>query len=463
MLKYTPTEVKERKSLVINPCKTCQPVGALYCALGVHGCLPHSHGSQGCVAFHRMFLTRHFKDPVQASTSSFTEGASVFGGGSNLKTAVKNIFDLYDPEIIAVHTTCLSETIGDDLNALLTDIRPTIPEGKYIVHTNTPSYKGSHVLGFTNMVNGFVGNLAQKTGVCNQKLVLFPGWQNPGDYREMKRYMNALKVPFIMLPDTDDTVDTPMTGKYQMYGNGGTTVEDIKKIGDCKASLGIGKSVSTANVDFLEKKHKVRGDVLAYPMGVEATDAFLMKLADFSGEEIPQELEMERGHLVDMMIDTHQYTYGKKVAIYGDPDFVIGMIAICLEMGMIPKYCITGTPSLTFEKEGKELLEQYGITEECHIQAATQLNTTTDLFLLHQWIKNDTVDLLIGGTHGKSIARAEDIPLVRLGFDIIDRYCHSYFSIVGYQGAIRIVEKITNALMDYQDSHCDEKDLEMVM
>ena len=160
MLNYTPNEMKERSALVINPAKTCQPVGAMYAALGVHGCLPHSHGSQGCCAFHRMYLTRHFKDPVMASSSSFTEGASVFGGGSNLKTAVKNIFDLYHPDIIAVHTTCLSETIGDDLSALITDI--SIPKDKYVVHCNTPSYKGSHVDGFSNMVSGFINYLSNK-------------------------------------------------------------------------------------------------------------------------------------------------------------------------------------------------------------------------------------------------------------------------------------------------------------
>jgi nitrogenase molybdenum-iron protein beta chain len=70
----------------INPAKTCQPLGAMYAALGIHGCLPHSHGSQGCCAYHRMHLTRHFRDPVLASTSSFTEGASVFDGAANLKT-----------------------------------------------------------------------------------------------------------------------------------------------------------------------------------------------------------------------------------------------------------------------------------------------------------------------------------------------------------------------------------------
>lgn len=71
MLDYTKKEAYERSGLRINPAKTCQPVGAMYAALGVHACMPHSHGSQGCCAFHRMFLTRHFKDPAMGSLQFF--------------------------------------------------------------------------------------------------------------------------------------------------------------------------------------------------------------------------------------------------------------------------------------------------------------------------------------------------------------------------------------------------------
>src|SRR3972149_10273147 len=103
MLDRTPKKIIEREALNINPAKTCQPIGAMYAALGIHNCLPHSHGSQGCCSYHRSALTRHYKEPVMASTSSFTEGSSVFGGQANLLQAVETIFAVYKPDIIAVH------------------------------------------------------------------------------------------------------------------------------------------------------------------------------------------------------------------------------------------------------------------------------------------------------------------------------------------------------------------------
>jgi nitrogenase molybdenum-iron protein beta chain len=454
MLNYTKKEKYDREALRVNPAKTCQPVGAMYAALGVHECLPHSHGSQGCCAFHRMFLTRHFKDPAMASSSSFTEGASVFGGGSNLKTAAKNIFDIYKPRIIAVHTTCLSETIGDDLNAFIQDI--DIPEGKYMVHTNTPSYKGSHITGFSNMIDGFIKYLSVSTGKKNGKVALIPGFVNPGDMREMKRLAKAMGVSYTMLPDTSGVMDSPMTGKFEMYPKGGTTVEEIIELGDSNLTIAMGRFASELGAETLKKKCNVPYKTLGLPIGIEKTDEYIMELQAFSQEEVPYEIEEERGQLVDVLIDIHPYTYNKKVAIYGDPDTVLGITQFALEMGMIPKYVLTGTPGEAFEKEANELFTKFGV-DGCKAKAAG------DLYELHQWIKEEGVDLLIGGTHGKHIARAEDIPFVRAGFPIIDRYIHSYMPLVGYKGAMRLAELITNALMDRQDRDCKEEDFEMVM
>ena len=86
----------------------------------------------------------------------------------------------------------------------------------------------------------------------------------------------------------------------------------------------------------------------------------------------------------------------------------------------------------------------------------------SDLFEMHQWIKNETVDLIIGNTYCKHIARAENIPLVRLGFPIMDRMSHRLFPSVGYVGAMRLIEKMTDALLDKKDRECDEAWFELI-
>ncbi|MDA8443244.1 MAG: nitrogenase molybdenum-iron protein subunit beta [Peptococcaceae bacterium] len=454
MLECTPQTITERSAGKINPAKTCQPIGAMYAALGIHKCLPHSHGSQGCCSYHRMHLTRHFRDPIMATTSSFTEGACVFGGGANLKTAIKNVFAIYDPDVMAIHTTCLTETIGDDIPSIISSAE--IPAGKLVIHTNTPSYVGSHITGFANMTKGMVNYLAESDGKPKKEQVnLLPGFVNPGDMLEIKRLVKAMGIKFIMFPDTSGVVDSPMTGEYVMYPSGGAKVEDIRDSGNSKLTLALGSFASTDPAHQLERKCKVPALTLKTPIGIKATDELLMALRQSFVQEIPAELATERGQLVDVMTDTHFHFHGKKVAIFGDPDVVIALTEFVLSLGMVPIHVLTGTPGNAFEKKVNAMLLEAGVS--------ARVKAEGDLFELHQWLKHEPVDLLIGNTYGKYIARAEDIPLVRIGFPVLDRSVHSYLPVVGYKGAMRIIEMISNALLDRADRDAKDEDFELVM
>ncbi|HYH03145.1 MAG TPA: nitrogenase molybdenum-iron protein subunit beta [Bacillota bacterium] len=456
LLRHTPKEVKERQALTVNPAKTCQPVGAMYAALGIHNCLPHSHGSQGCCAYHRSALTRHYKEPVMASTSSFTEGASVFGGQANLLEAINNIFTVYNPDIIAVHTTCLSEVIGDDIPQIIAKARDDgkIPEGKYVIHCNTPSFVGSHVTGFANMVTGMVKYFAEATGTKKNQVNIIPGWVEPSDMREIKRLVQEMGVKGVLFPDTSDVLDAPMTGKHEFYPKGGVTVEELKTTGDSIGTIALGQFASTLAAEALDVKCKVKYEVLDLPYGLLATDRFIETLRQMAGVEVPESINTERGRLVDAITDMQSYFYGKRVALFGDPDQLIAMSEFLVSLNMRPVYVVTGTPGKRFEDRMSEILKD--IPE-------AQFKQAGDVFTLHQCIKNEPVDLLIGNTYGKYIARDEDIPFIRFGFPILDRIGHSYFPSVGYTGGLRLVEKVLNALMDRQDRDSSEEQFELVM
>lgn len=455
MLNMTPKEIKDRKNITINPCKTCEPVGAMYLSLGVHKCMPHSHGSQGCCSYHRTVLSRHFKEAAIATTSSFSEGTSVFGGRSNINTAVKNIFDMYNPDIIAVHSTCLSETIGDDLCSYILDMK--IPEGKKVIQASTPSYEGSHIQGFANMMMGFINYLTQAPTESNGKTAIFPGWVNPGDCRELKRIASIMGTEYTMFPDFDGTLDVPMTGKYEYYGEGGTTIPEIEGLGNSANAIAFGQFASGEAMNLLEKKFNVQGDLLPMPIGVSFTDQYVMALRKNAIQEVPVSLEAERGRLVDLLMDASAHTYKKKVAIFGDPDVVYSLTSLCLEMGMIPKYVITGTPKSDFVKMTTQLIESYALDEACIVEA------DTDLFYLHQLIKNEGVDLMIGSTYGKYIAKAEDIPFVRAGFPVLDRYAGPIQTICGYAGGVNLAGKIINTLLDRLDRDVADEDFDVVL
>ena len=456
LLRHTPKEIKERSALNINPAKTCQPIGAMYAGLGIKGCLPHSHGSQGCCAYHRSMLTRHYKEPISAATSSFTEGASVFGGQANLVQAINYIFTVYEPEVIAVHTTCLSETIGDDLPQITDKAQKDgkVPEGKTVIYASTPSYVGSHVTGFSNMVKGMVKCLSEATGKKNGKVNIIPGWVEPSDMAEIKRLADLIGVGHILFPDTSGVLNGPLTGEYNMFPDAGTPVSELKSTGDSMGTLALGEWASADGARLLDTMHKVPCKVLDLPIGLSATDRFIDALRTIAGVNVAEAVNFERGQLLDVISDYAQYFHGKKVALVGDPDQLIALTEFLVTIGMLPVHIVTGTPGKKFEKRIKEITKD--LPCEVNVKAAG------DMFLLHQWIKNEPVDLLIGNSYCKYISRDEDIPLVRFGFPIVDRVGHQYFPTVGYKGGVRLLEKILDALLSRKDRDEPERSFELV-
>jgi len=286
---------------------------------------------------------------------------------------------------------------------------------------------------------------------------LIPGWVEPADIRELKAIVRTMGLEPITFPDTSDVLDTPMNGTYDMFPNGGARVEDIRRAGDSVATIALGPVCSGAAARALHGKFGVKNVTIALPIGLRATDRFVVELARLNGGVVPEELRRQRGRLVDLITDMHQYFYGKTAALWGDPDQLVSLCEFMMTIDVLPRYVVTGTP-------GKAFLRRMGdvLGPRAHDSLVRQ-GPQADMFLMHQWIKNERVDLLIGNTYGKYIGRDEDIPLLRHGFPILDRVGHQYQTTVGYNGAIRILEQILAAFMDRLDRDAPEERFELTM
>ncbi len=371
--------------------------------------------------------------------------------------AINNIFTIYGPEVIAVHTTCLSEVIGDDIAQIINKAQTEgkIPKGKRVIHTNTPSFKGSHVTGFANMTQSMVHYLADKTGKGNGHINIIPGFVEPSDMTEIKRIASEMGIKHVMFPDTSGVVNGPMDGKFHMYPKGGATVAQITGAGDGAFTVALGRTASLQAAKLLDTKCKVPFGVADLPIGIRATDAFVDLLRKTAGVSVPEGLMTERGQAVDVLTDMHQYFYGKKAALVGDPDHLVSLVQSLTDMDMKITCVITGTPAgPRFERRIRQLAGD---------NTFVKYGAGADMFLFHQSIRRERPDLIFGNTYAKYIARDEDIPLIRTGFPIYDRVGHQYFPITGYRGALRLMEKVLNALLDRQDRDAPEESFELVM
>ncbi|MEM9643964.1 MAG: nitrogenase molybdenum-iron protein subunit beta [Planctomycetota bacterium] len=448
-----------REALTVDPAKACQPLGAVLCALGFEKTLPYVHGSQGCVAYFRTYFNRHFKEPVACVSDSMTEDAAVFGGQKNMFDGLENAKALYEPEMIAVSTTCMAEVIGDDLNAFIRNAKKEghIEDEFPTPFAHTPSFVGSHVTGWDNMWEGIaryftLNEMEDKEVGSNGKINIVPGFETYlGNFRIVKQMLTEMGVEFTMLSDPTEVLDTPADGEYRMYA-GGTTIDAIKDAPNAKDTLFLQHWQSTKSKKFTKNTWKHDTPTVPYPLGLSGTDEFLMKVSDVTGKPIPESLKVQRGRLVDMMTDSHTWLHGKSFALYGDPDFVKAMTRFLLELGFEPKHVLCHNANKRWKKEMVAMLESspYGQSSEVHVGK--------DLWHMRSLCFTDKPDFLIGNSYGKYIQRdtahkgkEHEVPLVRIGFPIFDRHHLHRDTTLGYDGAMHVLKELTNAVLTKLD------------
>jgi nitrogenase molybdenum-iron protein beta chain len=388
-----------------------------------------------------------------------TEDAAVFGGQKNMMAGLENAKALYKPDIIAVSTTCMAEVIGDDLNAFINNTKKAghIEQDFPTPYAHTPSFVGSHTTGWDNMFEGMIryftlNHMEDKKVGSNGKINLVPGFETYlGNFRVMHRMMKEMGVDYTLLSDPSEVLDTPADGTFRMYA-GGTTQAEIKDAPNAIDTLLLQPWQLEKTKKFVDTIWHQPATPINIPMGLEWTDAFLMKVSELTGKPIPASLELERGRLVDMMTDSHAWLHGKKFSLYGDADFVMGMTKFLLEVGAEPADVLCNHANKRWLKAMNKMLSEspYGVNTQVHIGR--------DLWHFRSLVFTNKPDFMIGNSYGKFIQRDTyykgeefEVPLIRIGFPIFDRHHLHRMTTLGYEGAIYMLTTLVNAVLEQLD------------
>jgi len=429
-----------------NACKLCTPLGACLAFRGFEGCVPFLHGSQGCATYIRRYLISHFREPMDIASSSFSEETVVFGGKKNLHEGLFNVIKQYRPEMIGIATTCLAETIGDDVNLFLHEFKKEygglegMPE---LVPVSTPSYAGTHAEGFWCAVRAAAERLAVRAEKDDELFGFCPGMVSPADIRHLHEILKAFHLRYVLFPDYSETLDGGSWEDYVKLPPGGTPLASMRRLGAAGALV----SFTTCMPEHalpgpaLKEKFGMEDLSLPLPIGVEATDRLMKRLSDMAGRSIPASFKAERARLIDAYVDGHKITAGKRAAVYGEADFVVPMAAFLREIGLIPVLCASGGAAPRFRKALEEAVD---LPAECAIRDGVDFSD------IEETVCELKPDLLVGSSKGYSMSRRMNIPLLRCGFPIHDRLGGSRILHLGYRGAQQLFDAICNLLLEHQ-------------
>lgn len=437
--------LKHSKNVNENPCNMCMPMGAILPFKGIEGSMVMIHGSQGCSTYMRRHIAEHFNEPIDVGSSSLNEKGTIYGGEANLKKGLDNIIRVYTPQLIGVLTSCLAETIGEDIERITAEYRQANNlAGFPIVPVSTPGYGGTHTEGYWLAVRQIIAHLAVPAERHNKVNIIIPNI-SPADIREFKRLLALMDVEYTLCPDFSDTLDCPVVHPYKKIPEGGTTIEAIRTMPGAPATIQFGITAENALSpgQYLADAFQVPLYNLPIPIGIENTDTFFRTLSLITGKPVPDEILRERGRLLDCMVDSHKYNFQGRSAIYGEPELVYAITRTCVENGLFPAVVASGSQNEKLASLLQPVFQKYR-----HLHQKVDIIAEADFVEIRRKCVESGVNIAIGHSDGRYLTEREAIPLVRVGFPIHDRVGGQRLLSVGYTGTQQLLDRITNTLLE---------------
>ncbi|AST56454.1 nitrogenase [Thermoanaerobacterium thermosaccharolyticum] len=435
------------KNVNENPCNMCKPLGGIIAFRGIEKSMVLLHGSQGCATYMRRHIAEHYHEPIDVASSSLNEKGTVYGGEKNLIKALDNVIKVYNPNCIGILTTCLAETIGEDIDRIKSEYKASRNISIPIITVPTPGYAGTHSEGFVKTSYRIVEELSTNKERHDRINVIVPNIST-ADLREIKRLLELMKIPYILFPDYSDTLDSPFNFPYKKIPDGGTKISDIMSMGGSIATIEIGINYEETPGKYLQDRFDVPLYKVPIPIGLRNTDRFLKLLNEITGNPIPKSIEMERGRLLDGMIDSHKYNFEGRCTIFGDPEMVYSVFTTCMENGIHPLLIATGSKAQRL----KELIA----SENNPLDDDITIVDETDFSRILKLSEEKEVNIAIGPSDGKYLTEKGGIPLVRIGFPILDRVGGQRILSVGYTGTLNFLDMVTNTLLENKYKNIQE-------
>jgi nitrogenase molybdenum-iron protein NifN len=429
---------ESKKACAVNPLKMSAPLGASYAFMGLASCMPLMHGSQGCTSFGLVLLVRHFKEAIPLQTSAMNEVTTILGGYENVERALLNIRSRAKPAIIAICSTGLTETKGDDVDAYIRLAKQKHPElaDTEVVYVSTPDYVGAFQDGWAKAVEKLVSVLPEPNRPKRAgRIAVLPGCHlTPGDLEELREIIEAFGLEPVFVPDVSGSLDGHIPDQWLGTTLGGTPLEDLRALGEVEHALAVGEQMRPA-AQALGQRCGVPFTLFDRLTGLTATDAVVKTLADLSGKPVPAKLRRQRSQLVDAMLDGHFHLGEVKLAIAAEPDLLWATGSFLAEMGVELSVCVTTTHSPLLEKlPTAEVL--IGDLEDFERSAAAA-----------------GCDLLMTHSHGRQAAERLNKPLFRIGIPMFDRVGNAHICQVGYRGTRNLVYAVGNTMIDQIPHH----------
>jgi len=416
-----------QKCATVNPQKNSPALGATLAFLGIDRMLGLLHGAQGCSTFIRLQLSRHFKESIPLNSTAMSEDTAIFGGWNNLKKGLGRVIDKFEPGVVGVMTSGLTETMGDDVRSAIATFRQEHPEYDRtpIIHASTPDYCGSLQEGYAAAVEAILSTVAEGGETVPGQVNLIPGHHlTPADVEELKELVESFGLTVLTIPDISCSLDGHIDEQVSHLATGGIAVEQVRLAGRSCATIYVGDSLCKAALK-LKESFGIPCYGFTSATGLAEVDAIVETLSAISRRPIPEKQLRMRGRLMDAMVDCH-YQFGcKKIAIAQETDPLKSMTRFLHGMGCDVRLAVAATRT-----RGLDALP-------CPTVFVGDLEDVEGTA--------DGVDLLVANSNGRQAAAKLGVKAhLRMGVPHFDRLGAHQKMYAGYKGTMNLIFETAN-------------------
>lgn len=425
-----------------RPRSACALAGALSTIGSLPDVIPIIHTALGCggnlanaTAFGAGYLGGGYCSGGQAPSTGVTETEIVFGGAERLNEQIRNTLELIEGKLYVVATGCMTEMIGDDVSGVAGEFRD---RGEPVIAISTPSFKGDSYHGYEIALDGIFNRYLPEAGSKNPRLVnifgLVPGYDPffRGDLDEIERLLTALGLEV-------NTFFTPSQ-----------TFENIASAPSASLNIVFSRVWGVRFAEKFEQRHGTPYIICDLPVGPEATDEFLRRVAEWfeldAGLVIERENRIFYGYFeraADAFCDQDLKFYAVTVT---NSNYAIPLARfVSRELGWILVESFV-TDSLTGEQK-KALSGDFPLKFCSGVQEIARAVGKSIPNSRGQRYFDDIAPLyIIGSTLEKQTAAVRGAKHLSVSFPVYDRLIAGK-GYAGYRGGLRLFEDLVGQIM----------------
>ncbi|WP_250280135.1 nitrogenase iron-molybdenum cofactor biosynthesis protein NifN [Frankia sp. Cppng1_Ct_nod] len=419
-----------------DPLKHSQPLGGALVFLGLARCIPLLHGAQGCSAFAKALLTRHFREPIPLQSTAINDVSAVLGSSDSVLTALDTITERHRPDIVGVLTTGVTEICEEDMFGMLSASKYDAgSRAPMVIPVSTPDFRGGLSDGWSAALEALVHAVPPYgRTIPGRAAVLVGPCLTAVDLDEVADLVRAFGLDPVLLPDLSGSLDGHLDHGWSPLTTGGTTATALGELAGCEAVVTVGAAAAAAGATLAAKAGAVlfAHDHLS---GLAATDRLVTDLTRYSGVAAPAPVRRWRRRLADGLMDSHFVLGGARVALALEPDQLVAVGSLLTDVGaeIVTAVSPTDAPVLA--------------------RAPWEEVVVGDFVDLSERAAAAGAELVIASSHGRDVAAGLGAAHLTMGFPVYDRMGVQLRATAGYRGSLQLLVDAANCLLEHRESH----------